>query len=166
VTIYLVVPLLAVVAILQTTIVPGLAVWGVFANLPLLVVVSWSLLRGPREGAVWGFIAGLMVDLLSGAPFGAATLSLITVGFLTGLGETTVFRARIALPMVAMFFATIVYELLFLLVVQISGQPVTWLDSVFRIVLPSAILNAVLTPIIFLTMRWLYARFGRKEMEW
>jgi len=166
VTIYLVVPLLAVVAILQTTIVPGLAVWGVFANLPLLVVVSWSLLRGPREGAVWGFIAGLMVDLLSGAPFGAATLSLIIVGFLTGLGETAVFRTRIALPMVAMLLATIVYDLLFLLVVQISGQPVTWLDSVFRIVLPSAILNAVLTPIVFLTMRWLYTRFGREEMEW
>jgi rod shape-determining protein MreD len=166
VTIYLVVPLLAVVAILQTTIVPGFAVWGVFANLPLLVVVSWSLLRGPREGAVWGFIAGLMVDLLSGAPFGAATLSLIIVGFLTGLGETTVFRTRIALPMVAMLLATIVYDLLFLLVVQISGQPVTWLDSIFRIVLPSAILNAVLTPIVFLTMRWLYTRFGREEMEW
>jgi rod shape-determining protein MreD len=166
VTFYLVVPLLAVVAILQTTIVPGLTVWGVFANLPLLVVVSWSLLRGPREGAIWGFIAGLMVDLLSGAPFGAATLSLITVGFLAGLGEATVFRARIALPMIVMFLATIVYDLLFLLIVQISGQPVAWLDSIFRLVLPSAILNAVLIPIVFLATRWLYARFGREEMEW
>ena len=165
-TIYLLVPLLAVVALLQTTIVPGLAVWGVFANLPLLVVVCWSLLRGPREGATWGFIAGLMVDLLSGAPFGAATLSLVVVGFLAGLGETTVFRARIALPMVAMFLAAILYDLLFLLVVQISGQPVPWPDSIFRIVLPSAVLNAALTPVLFLTMRWLYTRFGREEMEW
>ena len=165
-TIYLVLPLLATVAILQTTLVPSLAIWGVFANLPLLFVVSWGLLRGPREGALWGFIAGLMVDLLSGAPFGAATVSLIVVGFLAGLGETTVFRARIALPMIVMFLATIVYELLFLLIVQISGQWVAWLDSVFRLVIPSAILNAVLTPIVFLAMSWLYARFGREEMEW
>ncbi len=165
-TIYLVLPLLAIVAILQTTLVPSLAIWSVFANLPLLVVVSWGLLRGPREGALWGFIAGLMVDLLSGAPFGAATVSLIVVGFLAGLGETTVFRARIALPMIVMFLATIVYELLFLLIVSISGQWVAWLDSVFRLVIPSAILNAVLTPIVFLTMSWLYARFGREEMEW
>lgn len=165
-TIYLVLPLLAIVAILQTTLVPSLAIWSVFANLPLLVVVSWGLLRGPREGALWGFIAGLMVDLLSGAPFGAATVSLIVVGFLAGLGETTVFRARIALPMMVMLLATIVYELLFLLIVRLSGQWVAWLDSVFRLVIPSAILNAVLTPIVFLTMRWLYARFGREEMEW
>ena len=158
--------MLAVVAILQTTLVPNFTIWGVFANLPLLIVVSWSLLRGPREGALWGFISGLMVDLLSGAPFGAATLSLVVVGFLAGLGEATVFRARIVLPMVLMFLATIVYDLLFLLIVQISGQPVALLESFWRLVLPSALLNAVLTPIFFLTMRWLYARYGRKEMEW
>ena len=165
-TIYLVVPLLVVVAILQTTIVPNLAVWGVFANLPLLLVVSWGLLRGPREGAVWGFIAGLAVDLLSGAPFGAATLSMIAVGFLSGLGATSAFRTQFALPMIAMFLATIVYDLLFLLIVQISGQRVIWFDSILRLVLPSAVLNALLTPVLFLTMRWLYTRFGRKEMEW
>ena len=165
-TIYLVLPLLAIVAILQTTLLPSLAIWSVFANLPLLIVVSWGLLRGPREGALWGFLAGLMVDLLSGAPFGAATMSLIAVGFLAGLGETTVFRARIALPMIVMFLATIVYELLFLLIVRISGQGVVWLDSIFRLVMPSAVLNAVLTPVVFLAMSWLYARFGREEMEW
>jgi rod shape-determining protein MreD len=166
VTIYLVLPLLAIVAILQTTLLPSLAIWSVFANLPLLVVVSWGLLRGPREGALWGFLAGLMVDLLSGAPFGAATVSLIAVGFLAGLGETTVFRARIALPMIVMFLATIVYELLFLLMMRISGQGVAWLDSIIRLVIPSAVLNAVLTPVVFLAMSWLYTRFGREEMEW
>jgi rod shape-determining protein MreD len=145
---------------------PNLAIWSVFANLPLLVVVSWGLLRGPKEGALWGFIAGSMVDLLSGAPFGAATVSLIAVGFLAGLGEATVFRARIALPMLVTFLATIVYELLFLLIVRISGQWVAWLDSVLRLVIPSALLNAVLTPIVFLAMSWSYARFGREEMEW
>ena len=165
-TIYLVVPLLVVVAILQTTLVPHLAIGGVFADLPLLVVVSWSLLRGPREGILWGFVAGLAVDLFSGAPFGASTLALIAVGLLAGLGAATVFRAHVALPLLAMFLATIVYDLLFLLVVRISGYPVAWLESFYRIILPSAVLNAVLTPVIFVPMRWLNARFGREDMEW
>jgi hypothetical protein len=64
------------------------------------------------------------------------------------------------------FLATIVYELLFLLIVRISGQSMAWLDSIFRLVIPSAILNALLTPIVFLATSWLYARFGREEMEW
>lgn len=165
-TIYLVVPLLVVVAILQTTLVPALAIWGVFADLPLLVVVSWSLLRGPREGILWGFVAGLMVDLFSGAPFGASTLALIAVGLLAGLGAATVFRAHVALPLLAMFLATIVYDLLVLLVVSISGSPVAWLESFYRIILPSAALNAMLTPVVFVTMRRLHTRFGREDMEW
>jgi rod shape-determining protein MreD len=165
VTIYLVVPLLVVVAILQTTVVSHLTLWGVFADLPLLVVVGWSLLRGAREGVVWGFVGGLAVDLLSGAPFGAATLALTVVGFLSGLGEATVFRTHVALPLLTVFLATILYDLLFLLVVQISGQTVIWWSSLFRIILPSAMLNALLTPIVFGVIRWLYARFGREEME-
>jgi hypothetical protein len=48
----------------------------------------------------------------------------------------------------------------------ISGYPVSWLDSLFRLILPSAVLNAVLTPVVFVIMRWLNARFGREEMEW
>jgi hypothetical protein len=81
------------------------------------------------------------------------------------LGQATVFRTHIALPLVAVFLATILYDLLFLLIVQISGQAVSWLDSLFRVVLPSAVLNAVLTPIVFGVMRWLYTRLGREEME-
>jgi rod shape-determining protein MreD len=165
-TVYLVVPLLVVVAVIQATVMPHVALWGVFPDLPLLIVVSWTLLRGAREGMVWGFIAGMAVDLFSGAPFGAATLSLIAVGFLSGFGEATVFRTHIALPLVTMFLATIVYDLIFLLVIQISGRTVSWLDSLFRVVLPSAVLNALLTPVVFGAMRLLRTRLGREEMEW
>ncbi len=165
-TIYLVVPLLMAIAVLQATVLPHLTVWGVFPDLPLLVVISWSLLRGRTEGAVWGFVAGIAIDLLSGAPFGAATLAFITVGFVSGFGQATVFGSPALLPMLTVFLATIVYDLLFLLIVQISGESVVWLDSMLRIVLPSAGLNAVLMPFVFWGMRHVHTWFSREEMEW
>ena len=165
-TIYLVVPLLAVVTLLQSTLVSHFRIWGVFADLPLLVVVSWGVLRGPREGLIWGFVAGLMLDIFSGAPFGAATFGLMAVGLLSGLGKSTVFQSRIVLPMLAVLLATVIYDIIFLIVVWISGYPVAWLDSLFRLVLPSALLNTVLAPVIIVIMAWLNARFGREEMEW
>ena len=164
-TIYLVVPLLVTLAILQSTIVSHFRMWGVFADLPLLVVVSWSLLRGPREGLIWGFIAGAAVDIFSGAPFGAATFGLMAAGLLSGLGQSTVFRSQLFLPLLAMLLATIVYDMLFLLVVSISGYSVSWMDSLLHLILPSAVLNAVLTPVVFVIMRWLKTRLGREEME-
>ena len=169
-TIYLVVPLLVIVAILQASVISHLSVWGVFADLPLLVVVSWSLLRGVREGVLWGFIGGVAVDLLSGAPFGAATLSMMLVGALAGLGKTSVFRTHIVFPVLAMFLATVVYDLVFLVIVWLSGSPnlgpALWLGSLVRIILPSALMNAVLMPLIFVMVRMLNNRFGQEEMEW
>jgi rod shape-determining protein MreD len=138
----------------------------VHIDLPLVVVVNWSLLQGSREGAIWGFIAGLAVDLFSGAPFGAATLSMLAVGFLSGFGQTTVFRARVILYLGTMFLSTLIYDLLFLLVVWISGAAVIWLESFWRILLPSAVLNTAITPIVFVIMRWMRNRFRREEMEW
>jgi rod shape-determining protein MreD len=165
VTIYLVIPLLLVVAVLQTSLVPSFTLWGVFVDLPILVVASWGLLAGSREGTVWGFIAGVATDALSGAPFGAATFALMAVGFLAGLGGANVSRAQLALPLVTIFLATVVYNLTFLFIVRILGQPVVWLESLIRIVLPSAALNTVLAPLIYGPMRLLHNRFIREEME-
>lgn len=162
-SIYLVVPLLAAIGLLQTTVVCRFKVWGVFPDLPLLVVAGWGLIRGRREGLVWGFVAGIIVDLFSGAPFGAATLSLMAVGWLSGLGTVTVFRNWL-LPLLTILVATLVYDVLFLLIVRISGTQVEWLDSLFRIVIPSALLNALCTPFIVGGMRLAYQRLRREEV--
>jgi rod shape-determining protein MreD len=158
--------MLMVIALVQTTIMPHIGVWGVFPNLPLLVVISWSLLRGAREGLIWGFIAGVAVDLFSGAPFGAATFSLILVGLLSGLAGVTVFRTHAALPLLTAFLATIIYGLCFLLIVRVSGYTVVWIESLLRIILPAAVLNTVLVPLVLLLLRFVHTRFGREGMEW
>jgi rod shape-determining protein MreD len=165
VTIYLVIPLLLLVAIVQTSFVPYFTLWGVFADLPVLIVVSWGLLAGAREGALWGFIAGVATDVLSGAPFGAGTLALMSASLLSGLGEANVSRAQFALPLVIMFLATVLYNLVFLFIVRVTGQQVLWLESLLHIVLPSAALNMILVPLVYGPMRLLHSRFIREEME-
>jgi rod shape-determining protein MreD len=117
------------------------------------------------EGSLWGFIAGVTVDLVSGGPFGAATLSLVIVGLLAGLAKTSTLRSNVALPALVVFLVTIAHNLIYLLVLQISGLNVIWLESLLRITLLSAALNAVLTPPIFGLMRWTYIRFHVEEME-
>jgi rod shape-determining protein MreD len=153
------------IALLQATIMPHLAIWGVFPDLPLIVVASWGLLRGPREGLTWGFVAGIAVDIFAAAPFGTATLSLTLIGLLSGLGATSALRARLILPMVFVFLATLLYALLYMLIVQVSGQFVPWLDNLLRIVPPSAVLNGLLTPVIIELLRIVHRRLGREEME-
>jgi len=168
-TVYLLVPLLAIVGLLQATLVSRVAIWGVFPDLPLLLVVSWGLLHGSRQGLLWGFVAGIVVDLFSGAPFGAATVPLMAVGFAAGLAENVVFR-NVLLLLLTIFMATVVYDLLFLFMVQISasaiqgtGHKVEWSGSLVRVIGASAILNTLLGSLILGAMRALDRRFRRQD---
>ncbi|MBN1661881.1 MAG: rod shape-determining protein MreD [Anaerolineae bacterium] len=165
-TIYLVVPLLLAAVLVQSTIVAHVDVWGVFPDLPLLWVVSWGLLRGARQGLVWGFIGGVMLDIFSGAPFGAGTLSMIAAGFLAGLAEPTVFRSHLALPLVAAFVGTLVYDLIFMGVVHLLGGAVLWGETLLRLVLPAAALNTIMVPVIFVIARWLSRWFSGGQIEY
>jgi rod shape-determining protein MreD len=163
---YVVVPLLVIIAVLQSSVVSHLTVLGVFPDLPLLLVTSWGLLQGVREGVLWGFVAGVVMDLLSGAPFGAATLSLMAAGLLAGLAKKSALSSHVLFPSVIAFLVTIVYSLLFLSIVWISGQTVVWLDSLLHTVLLAAVLNAVLVPMVFAVLRLVHKRVSQEEMGW
>lgn len=166
INIYASILLLISVALIQSTVVPHLTLWGVKPDLMLLVVISWSLLRGAREGIIWGFIGGFCLDLFSGTPLGLSALALLIVSFFSSLGEATVFRTHVILPLATVFFASLIYDFIFLLVLRTLGWPVVWLDSFIRLVLPASLLNVLLTPLVYPTIRWLHHKTGRKEMEW
>ena len=165
-TLYLVVPLLILVAILQASAIPHFRIWGVFPDLPLLVVVSWSLLRGSRSGLVWGTVAGLSIDLLSGTPTGAVTLALAAVGSLAGLTRRSAFRGQLLLPIAATFVATVLYNLIVLLAMLLSGRRVEWLETLTQVVLPAGVLNLLLLPVVYFPLRGLHHRLARKEVDW
>jgi rod shape-determining protein MreD len=166
ITIYASILLLISVALIQSTVMPHLTLWGVKPDLMLLVVISWSLLRGAREGIVWGFIGGLCLDLFSGVPLGLSALALLIVSFFSGLGEATVFRTHVILPLATVFFASLIYDFIFLLVLRTLGWPVVWLDSFIRLVLPASLLNVLLAPLVYPTIRWLHRKTGREEIDW
>ena len=162
---YLLVPFLLVVALFQTTVLPELTVLGIKPELMLLSVLAWSLLRGPEEGLVWAFLGGLMLDVLSGGPFGASTLALLVVSFFSGLIEPSVARTSFLLPLGTALAGTLLYQSLFLLVVQLTRGAVPWADSLFRVTLPSLAINALLMPVIFRALAW-FAQVGRPETRW
>ena len=163
---YLYLPLLAVVALLQVTGAPYVQVLGAQPDLMFLTVLAWGLLRGTRAGIVWGFVGGMFVSFFSGGPFGAACLALMAVGFIAGLGQTAVARGRIALPVLTALPTALVHGLLSLLILDVSGHPVVWLDTIVRVLLPTMVFNALLAFPIYAAYRWFHVVTGREELEW
>jgi rod shape-determining protein MreD len=145
---------------------PHLTIMGVKPDLVLLMVISWSLLRGAQEGVIWALVGGMGLDLLSGAPFGTSTVPLVIISLLAGLGELSVFRTRIALPLIATLIATLAYDLFFLLLLYAEGRSIAWADSLIKVVLPSTLFNVLLSPFVYKALYWLHRKTGREEMAW
>jgi len=139
---------------------------GICPNLALLLLVSWSLLRGLREGLVLALAAGFMLDALSGGPFGAMTVALVLVAWLSGLGETNVFRTVRILPVIVMAVAMLAYYGALLVILRMSGRLIAWNLTLVRVVAPDIALNLILMPLVYLGMRWLASHFGPKSVEW
>lgn len=163
---YLAIPVMAVIGLLQTTLVSRIRIFGVSPDLVLLVIVAWVLLQGRRRAILPALVGGLMIDALSGARFGLATLSLVVVVALAGLGEMNVFRTARYLPIVTVALASLVYNLLYLVLLKMTGHPTQISAMLWRVVLPVILVDSVAMPLVYAPARWVAKRVGPRAVEW
>lgn len=154
------------IAIIQSTVASHIRLFGVSPNLVLLFTVSWALLRGMGDGILIGLAGGMVLDGLSGASFGLATISLIVVSGLAGFGEANVFRTAWFLPYVTIAIATFIHEGVFLLLLGMTGHAITGWPLFARVVLPTVVINVLCMPIVYRLAGWLHGRVYPPRAEW
>ncbi len=110
----------------------------------LLVTVSWSLLRDPRQSLLMTVIGGLLLDWLSGGPFGAITVSMVVASAMVGWTRGAVARESLWLPLVAGAAATLVYYGVQWGLLRASGQPISWQSAYLNIAPRAALLNGIM----------------------
>lgn len=155
---WILIPFFFLVAIAQAVWIPLFSIAGFRVDLALVLVVAWGLGSPAGEAAVWGFIAGIFLDLLSGLPLGTQTIALTAIGWLMGLAPLNVFQENVLLPPAAMIVATLVYNLFVLGILAVLNTSISWSDYLLRVTLPSAILNTIAFPFIYLPMQWFTRR--------
>jgi rod shape-determining protein MreD len=75
---------LVVAVLLQSTVLARLRLAGVRPDLLVLAVVAVAMASDATTGAVFGFAAGLVADLLFDLPIGVSALVYVAVGFAIG----------------------------------------------------------------------------------
>ncbi len=136
--------LLPLLALMQSSVVGHFAFRGTLPGIVLICVVDWGILRGPDEGMLWAFVAGLCLDVFSGWPPGTNTVALVVVASVVSLGEGTFIRTHALLPPATVFGATILFYCIALFILESTRHPVVWGDALRGSILPIAIYNAVL----------------------
>lgn len=138
------VPLLAALTILQSSIVNNLTLLDGRPDLILLAVIAWGLTGRSRDSMVWGLIGGLMLDALSGFPFGMSSIILISLAYLVSLLEHRFWEAHFLMPLGVTLMISLLYHGLHAATLWVIGQPMD-IGALYRIILPSTFLNILLS---------------------
>ena len=160
-------PVVALLAVLQTSLVPRLTVGAARPQLVMTWIVCWAVVRGRGEAMSWAIFGGLLLDLLSQMPPGAHLLAMVAVTFLADLGHRVMQGSTALFALAAIFAASLAYGTILLVVLEVTGHSVQLADTVILNLLPGAVFNlAVLVP-IFLVQRVLDQRFPVSVLpEW
>ncbi len=138
------IPLLAFLAVLQSAIFGHIRLLDGRPDLILLAVISWGVVGRGREAMVWGLIGGLLLDLLSGIPFGASAIALVLVAYLASLSEGRLWEAHLLMPLGVTLIGSLLYHGLTLAALMLAGHTIDLETAAVRVLLPSTFLNLVL----------------------
>ena len=141
--------MLLMLALLQVTLMPHLTVAHVQPDLVASAVFCWALFGGATEGAVLGFVGGLSLDVLSGAPFGTHTFVLAVAGTIAGLGAALVPREHAILLPGVVVVCTLVQQAAYVWLLRATGWPLSLSEVLIPVIAPLAVLNLLLTALLY-----------------
>jgi rod shape-determining protein MreD len=154
---------LVVAVLIQSTVLARLRLAGVRPDLLVLTVVAVAMASGPTSGAVFGFSAGLVGDLLFDLPVGVSALVYTAVGFAVGTARVyvTSHRPVVHLALVgAASLASVWCSGLLLRVFDLSS----W-EAVARSGPLVALYNLLLAPFVYPVVRALAERVPAKPAQ-
>ncbi len=148
------VPLILFVALGQVAAAPYFPLLGVTANPLLVLLMCWAMVRGPREAMILIPLAGIFKDLITSDPVGASVLALLPVVPLAAMREQWPTESEFVPTVAVVAAASLSYDVLYMMVLTAVGDGPPWLQSPLRVLLPAVLVNALITPIFYLPVRW------------
>lgn len=120
-SIYLAIPLMIILGLVQTAVLPHFPFLGSTPQLGLLVALAWGLLYGIEEGVVWAFLAGIFADLFSISPVGVSALAFM--GGITAVlwAARALPASRVFMPLILAGLTTIISFLINMLLLRLFG---------------------------------------------
>ena len=144
--------------LLQSSVFPYFEVVGIRPSLVLMAAITLATVSNDSRALYWGFLGGLLIDLLSAAPLGVNTLIFTLLVYIIGGQGRRFDRANVVLSILAGVAATVLYYPTVVLTLQLQGFELDWGKQVWerlpRAVAVNAGATALLYPGVRLVDQW------------
>lgn len=135
--------------ILQTTLFHHLAIQSIFPNTALIIVVSYALLRGSKEGCIAGICTGLLFDIFYGTAMGYYAILFLGICFFTGRSQKNFYRENYLLPILFCSIAAGIFETIHFITELLLRKDGDILFFLVKVLLPTIVYTAVVTVPIY-----------------
>lgn len=146
-------PLLALVVILQSTVVSQITLLAGYADLMLVVLAAWALKVDASIAWLWAISGGVMVSFVSGMPWPVTLIGYLFVVLLAQLLRKRIWQTPLLAAFSVIFVGTVSMNGLALIVLNLSGTPLPIGDSLGLVLLPSVLLNLLFAVPVYVMMR-------------
>jgi len=146
--------------VLEVAVFPEFTLFGIQPNMILVIAVIVAVQDGPVQGAVVGFLGGLLVDVASHQVMGVGAFSTAAAALLAGLMKDFFMTYSILLPVILVFILSMVEMSMHVGALAVLGQEQLPPLSI-KVFLASAFYNVLLVFVLYPLLRRL--RFPRKE---
>jgi rod shape-determining protein MreD len=142
---------IVVAFILQLSVMPQFKLFGVQPDLILVVAIVVAVQDGPVEGAIVGFLGGMLQDIVSPQVMGVSALTKALAAFLAGMLKDFFMTYSILLPVLLVFVLSLFEMLLHQGVLVVLGQeqlPPLRAGALFAVSLYNVIAVLVIYPLL------------------
>jgi rod shape-determining protein MreD len=156
---------LVVLFILQTTIFSQVRLVSGSADLILLFLAAWSLQEHVKNSWLWAVVAGLLISLVSAMPFFAPLIGYVGVVTISKSLQRRVWRTPLITMFIIVLLGTFFQQSIYVVVLLITGAPISWRESLDSVILPSALLNLIFSLPMYAIAKDLAGRISPQEVE-
>ena len=116
----------------------------------LIYIILNAVVTGSKNAMIYAFTGGILQDVFLGSFIGIFTPVKTASAFLAGLLSRRFFPENLLIPPIGVFAATIVHEILYLVLKESYFFNTNYLVLLNNIILPLAALNALIAFVAYL----------------
>jgi rod shape-determining protein MreD len=146
--------LVVTLVVIQTSVFPHLRIFGAIPDLCLVATVAIAYEEGPQVGAIFGFGAGLAIDLFLSSPAGLSALAFSLTGYFLGVFQGGLVRESRNIAPVMGVVGGLLGGTIFVVVGAIVGQAGFLSLTSAKVVVVAATYDAVVAYLVFPFTRW------------
>lgn len=138
---FIAIPIMLILAVLQITAISRIVLFNGTADLVLLAVAAWGVRERGKNVFLWAFIGGLFISFASAMPLFTPIIPYIFIAIIARVFQDRLWQAPILSLIIVVFAGTLFQHIFNIIVLQLDGVNLGFIESIQKVTLPSLILN-------------------------